>query len=158
MHKPIIGITMGDGAGVGPEIIIKALCDKAVYEQCRPLVIGDAKLLRRAASIVKAQIAVTAIDEPAEGQFRFGTVDCIDLDMLPADLPFGQISAEAGNAAFHYLKKAVELALSGQIDAICTAPLKLPHTSSSDHRLIDRKVVSWTINMPSRRWIGHMPY
>ncbi|MDF2964599.1 MAG: pdxA [Paenibacillus sp.] len=96
MNKPIIGITMGDGAGVGPEIIMKALGDSAVYENCKPFVIGD---------------------------YQPGSVDCYDLNLLPGDLPFGQISAEAGHAAFMYLKTAIELANKGQIDAICTAPL-----------------------------------
>ena len=121
--KPVIGITMGDGAGVGPEIIMKALGDKAVYEGCRPFVIGDAKMLVRAAGVVQSKLQIRAIHALSEAEYAYGVVDCLDLNLLPADLPFGQVSPEAGHAAFMYLKQAIELANEGQIDAICTAPL-----------------------------------
>jgi 4-hydroxythreonine-4-phosphate dehydrogenase len=123
MAKPIIGITMGDASGVGPEIIMKALNDPSVYQTCRPFVIGDAKILERANGIVNANLRVNRISAVSEAGFEFGNVDCFDLDLLPADLPFGQVSAQAGNAAFRYLEKAIELANRNEIDAICTAPL-----------------------------------
>ena len=123
MSKPIIGITMGDGAGVGPEIIMKALDDAAMYEQSRPFVIGDAKLLERASKIVGDKLQVRSIASVEEAKFEHGVVDCLDLNLLPADLPFGAVRAEAGHAAFMYLKQAIELANQGAIDAICTAPL-----------------------------------
>lgn len=114
---------MGDGSGVGPEVIIKSLQNEAVYEQCRPIVIGDAKRLTLAAEILNVNIKIKAVDLDSEIQTPFGEIACIDLDLLPEDLPFGQVSAEAGNAAFQYLKTAIELANKGLIDAICTAPL-----------------------------------
>ncbi|CAG7643107.1 D-threonate 4-phosphate dehydrogenase [Paenibacillus allorhizosphaerae] len=123
MSRPIIGLTMGDGAGVGPEIIMKALDDRGVYDSCRPFVIGDAKMLERAGNLLKSKLSVRTISTPKEAQYAHGVVDCLDLDLLPADLSFGKVSAEAGYAAFMYLKKAIELANSGEIDAICTAPL-----------------------------------
>lgn len=123
MNKPIIGITMGDAAGVGPEIILKALNDPALYEMCRPMVIGDAKILSRANRFVGTSLQVHVINDPAQAAYKHGAVDMIDLNLLPADLPIGQVSAEAGNAAFRYLEKAIELAKAGEIDAICTAPL-----------------------------------
>lgn len=122
-QKPIIGITMGDGAGVGPEIIMKALKDPNLYESCLPFVIGDAKLLERANGIVNSGLNVRIVQNMEEAHFQYGTVDCFDLNLLPADLPFGQVSAEAGNAAFRYLEKSIQLAKEGLIDAICTAPL-----------------------------------
>ncbi|MDC3417569.1 4-hydroxythreonine-4-phosphate dehydrogenase PdxA [Aquibacillus salsiterrae] len=121
--KPVVGITMGDAAGVGPEIIVKSLLSKEIYDQCQPVVIGDAKMLERAVGVTQADVAVRAIKQIADAKFELGTIDCIDLDLLPADLPFGQVSAEAGNAAFEYLKTAVELAKEKKIQAICTAPL-----------------------------------
>ncbi|EXX84684.1 4-hydroxythreonine-4-phosphate dehydrogenase PdxA [Paenibacillus darwinianus] len=121
--KPIIGITMGDGAGVGPEIIIKSLADAAIYEICRPLVIGDAKRLQMAQQFTGANVSIRAVQHSSEAGFEYGTIDCVDLNLLPDDLPFGEVSAEAGNAAFHYVKKAIELAQEGAINAICTAPL-----------------------------------
>ena len=121
--KPIIGITMGDAAGVGPEVIVKSLFRPEVYEICRPLVIGDAKLLERAISIVSVPLTVRRIANANEAVFHRNVIDCIDLDLLEPDLPFGQISAAAGDAAYQYIAKAVELAQNGDIDAICTAPL-----------------------------------
>lgn len=121
--KPIIGITMGDAAGVGPEIIVKSLQNKEVYELCHPVVIGDAKMLTRAADILNVDISIRTLDESPKLDTVFGEIACYDLDILPADLPFGEVSAKAGHAAFEYLRKAIELANDGKIDAICTAPL-----------------------------------
>ena len=123
MNRPIIGITMGDAAGVGPEIIMKALHDSLIYDSCRPFVIGDSKMLTRAEGFVRTGLNIHTIQHVSEAQFGFGTVDCLDLDVVPADLPIGQVSAEAGHAAFSFLEKAIELANAGEIDAICTAPL-----------------------------------
>lgn len=123
MGRPIVGITMGDAAGVGPEIIMKALVSTQLYEQARPLVIGDAKMLERAETIVKAGLSVRRIQSVDEAAFIHGVVDCIDLDLLPGDLPFGQVSAQAGDGAFRFLERAIQLANEGAIDAICTAPL-----------------------------------
>ncbi|KYD19090.1 4-hydroxythreonine-4-phosphate dehydrogenase PdxA [Geobacillus sp. 44B] len=121
--KPVIGITMGDAAGIGPEIIVKALQNTSIYEQCNPLVIGDAKILERAARITNSRLTINPISDIKEATYQYGTIDCIDLDLLPADLPFGQVSAAAGDAAFQFLKRAIELAKNGDIQAICTAPL-----------------------------------
>lgn len=121
--KPIIGITMGDAAGIGPEIIVKALQNTSIYEQCNPLVIGDAKILERATRITNSRLTINPISNVKEANYEYGTIDCIDLDLLPADLPFGQVSAAAGDAAFQFLKRAIELAKNRDIHAICTAPL-----------------------------------
>jgi 4-hydroxythreonine-4-phosphate dehydrogenase len=123
MGRPIVGITMGDAAGVGPEIIMKALKDPALYQSARPFVIGDAKILERAGRVVGGSLEVRRIRTVAEAQFRRGTADCFDLDLLPADLPFGQVSEKAGDAAYRFLERAIQLANEGAIDAICTAPL-----------------------------------
>jgi 4-phospho-D-threonate 3-dehydrogenase / 4-phospho-D-erythronate 3-dehydrogenase len=121
--KPIIGITMGDAAGIGPEIIVKSLMDKDIYNQCQPIVIGDAKILERVKPIVKADVQINVINNVSEAKNEWGIVDVIDLDLLPVDLPFGQVSGEAGNAAYQYIAKAVALAKEKEINAICTAPL-----------------------------------
>ncbi|HYF95229.1 MAG TPA: 4-hydroxythreonine-4-phosphate dehydrogenase PdxA [Symbiobacteriaceae bacterium] len=123
MGRPIVGITMGDAAGVGPEIIMKALGNPALYDLCRPFVIGDIKMMARAAAVVGSALALHPISQVTEGFFTAGTVDCLNLDLLPADLPFGRISAAAGDAAYRCLERAINLAKAGDIDAICTAPL-----------------------------------
>lgn len=123
MTKPIVGITMGDAAGVGPEVIVKALASPEMYEVGRPVVIGDAKILERAEGIVHTGLHVRRVRDVAEARFELGTIDCIDLDLLPGDLPFGRVSGQAGDAAYRFIERAIELAQAGDIDAICTAPL-----------------------------------
>ena len=121
MSVPIIGITMGDPAGIGPEVIIKALA--GTYEVCRPVVIGDAKRLGVAAGILKSPKAIRSISRLAEARFDDSEIDCLDLPLVPEETPFGQLSAASGEAAFRFLERAIRLALEGGIDAICTAPL-----------------------------------
>ena len=121
--KPTIGITMGDAAGIGPEVIVKALEHQEIYDTCRPLVIGDAKMLTRVLPIVASKLIIHPVKSAAEARFEHGTIDVLDLDLLPADLPFGNVSAAAGDAAYQYLAEAVNLAKQGEIQSICTAPL-----------------------------------
>ncbi|AOH56092.1 MULTISPECIES: 4-hydroxythreonine-4-phosphate dehydrogenase PdxA [Bacillaceae] len=121
--RPIIGITMGDAAGIGPEIIVKALTHAEVYQQCRPLLIGDAKIIEKVKPIVGFTGIVNAIKDPSEAKYEFGSIDVLDLDIIPSDLPFGEVSAVAGDGAFQYLAKAIDLAKEKKIHSICTAPL-----------------------------------
>lgn len=127
---PIIGITMGDGAGVGPEIIVKSTL--SVENLCRPVVIGDLARLRQAAEICRIEAEFSAISEP--GEFSAGRINVIDLDVLPGDLPFGELSAAAGEAAFQYIRRAVDLAVDGSIQAICTAPLNKEALHKAGHK------------------------
>src|SRR5216684_9173565 len=134
MARPIIGITMGDAAGVGPEIIMKAMAVPEVYEMSRPLVIGDARRLRKAGQIVGSKLSVRPIQKPEEAAFRQGEVEVVDLPIIPEDLPFGKLSATAGDAAFKFIQRAVELAMAGRIDAICTAPLNKEALHAGGHK------------------------
>ena len=133
MYRPIIAITMGDAAGVGPEIIMKSLAHEALFDVCRPLVIGDVERLRLAGKIVNTSLTVKAVSGPKEAEFKAGVVDCVDLALIPADLPFGELSAIAGDAAYHYIAKAVELVQSDLADAICTAPLNKEALHAGGH-------------------------
>jgi 4-phospho-D-threonate 3-dehydrogenase / 4-phospho-D-erythronate 3-dehydrogenase len=128
-----IGITMGDAAGIGPEIIMKSLDHAGLHERCRPLVIGDAARLRQAGRIILSRSEVNAIDDPIDAKFNPGIVNCIDLKLIPADLPWGKLSAVCGDAAYQYLARAVKLALAGKIDAICTAPLNKEALHAGGH-------------------------
>jgi 4-hydroxythreonine-4-phosphate dehydrogenase len=121
--KPVIGITIGDAAGVGPEIIVKALAEKEVYNICRPVVIGDLGIMKRAVSIVGKNLTCRAIEDVVSGGHEFGQIDVLDLNNLPVDLPFAQVDPRAGKAAYTYVETAVNLALAGKIAAIATAPL-----------------------------------
>jgi 4-phospho-D-threonate 3-dehydrogenase / 4-phospho-D-erythronate 3-dehydrogenase len=134
MARPIVGITMGDAAGIGPEIILKAMAVPEVYEMSRPLVVGDARRLRKAAQIVESKLSVRPIQKPEEASFRLGEVDVVDVPVIPDDLPFGKLSATAGDGAFKFIQRAVELAMAGRIDAICTAPLNKEALHAGGHK------------------------
>ena len=103
MILPTIAITMGDAAGIGPEIIMKALASPEVRALCNPLVIGDSERLRAAGILVHTRLKVESLDDPAQASYGHGDVECIDLNLIPADLPFGRISAVAGEAAYRYI-------------------------------------------------------
>jgi 4-hydroxythreonine-4-phosphate dehydrogenase len=124
-ERPVIAVTMGDAAGIGPEIVMKALAHPEVYEQCKPLVIGDATRLTQAGQLAGANLQVKThhTEKIHEAQYICGTVDCVDLKLIPPDLPWGKLSALAGDAAYRYLEVAAKLAMEGKIQAICTAPL-----------------------------------
>jgi len=132
--KPVIGITMGDAAGVGPEIILKAFDDPTVAQMSDSFVIGDAKILERAKAFVNSKKTINIIEHPSQGLFSSDVIDCLDLNLLDTDLPVGQVSPEAGNAAFQYLAKAISLANDKEIDAICTAPLNKEALQKGGHR------------------------
>jgi 4-hydroxythreonine-4-phosphate dehydrogenase len=134
MKKPTVGITMGDAAGVGPEVVMKALAHRDVYESLDPLVIGDAKRLELAGRITGSALQVRPIRTPEEARYVHGTVDCIDLDLVPADLPFGRLSGIAGHAAYEYVVRAVALAKTGALAAICTAPLNKEALHAGGHK------------------------
>ena len=133
-HLPVIGITMGDAAGIGPEIIVKSFGNPSLYTMARAAVIGDAKRLETAARLTKQPVRVRAIQSMDEAKFEQGVIDCVDLDLIPQDLPFGKLSPIAGNGAFRFIEKAVELAKKGEIDAICTAPLNKEALHAGGHK------------------------
>ncbi|MDR4317941.1 4-hydroxythreonine-4-phosphate dehydrogenase [Niallia circulans] len=134
--KPIVGITMGDAAGVGPEIILKSLDKEEMYTISRPLVIGDSKILNRAKQFVNSDLAIQniSVEEINEITYDYGTVYCLDLNLLDETLPVGKVAPEAGNAAFQYLAKAIELAKENKIHAICTAPLNKEALHKGGHK------------------------
>jgi 4-hydroxythreonine-4-phosphate dehydrogenase len=134
MSLPTIAITMGDAAGIGPEIIMKALASPEVHSLCKPLVIGDGARLRLAGMIVGSPLEVASLDDPARAAHCLGFVDCIDLKLIPEDLPFGMTSAVAGEAAYRYIERAVRIVEAGQAQAICTAPLSKEALQAAGHR------------------------
>ncbi|HXP97331.1 MAG TPA: 4-hydroxythreonine-4-phosphate dehydrogenase PdxA [Telmatospirillum sp.] len=134
MKKPIIAITMGDPSGVGPEIIMKSLAHRDLFERCRPLVIGDVGRLRAAGRIVGCALDVVAVPEPAAAKFSGDLVEVIDVGLVDPALPFGQVSAAAGEAAFRYIERAAALAQAAEVDAICTAPISKEALHAAGHR------------------------
>ena len=136
MIRPVIAITMGDPASIGPEITIKALGGHTeLYDQCKPLVIGDAEIMRRARKMVgREDIEIHAVTDVMDALFTPGTIDVYDIKMVDADtLKIGEVSVQAGNAAFQYVKKAIEMAMAGEADGTVTNALNKEAMNLAGH-------------------------
>ena len=146
---PIIGITMGDPFGNGPEISVKALMDPSVYKRCRPIIIGDMSCMDYAAKVAKKvsglDVKLNPVKAVADAKFEYGTIDVFDMGMVLADKipntlndaepkPFKLGACElGGEAAFSYVKKVIELALAGEIDATVTNALSKEAINMAGH-------------------------
>ncbi len=121
----IIGITLGDPAGIGPEIVVKMLAAPQPYHEfCRPVVVGDGRVLAQTAAQLGLPVRVNPVHSPAEAQGEAGVIDMIDLHNAdPAAFPAGQVSALAGKASVEYIQRATELAMAGELAAIVTGPI-----------------------------------
>ncbi len=135
MKRPIIGITMGDPAGIGPEITIKALSNSQIYERCAPIVIGDAAVLDKAKIIVgRAKIRIHPVKSVKEAAFTFGTIDVLDMGLVDIqNLKTGTVSVMAGEAAFQYVKKVIELAMNHEVDATVTNAINKEAVNRAGH-------------------------
>jgi 4-phospho-D-threonate 3-dehydrogenase / 4-phospho-D-erythronate 3-dehydrogenase len=160
---PFVAVTMGDGAGVGPEVVVGALVEPEIAALCRPVVIGDAQRLRAAAEILGVDADVVAVESVEDAVFTPRRVNVIDLGLLPADLPWGKLSPVAGHAAYEYIRVASELAMAGRVQAICTAPLNKEALHAGGHvfpghtellaHLTGTEEVSMMLNSPRIRVI-----
>ncbi len=123
-ERPIIAITIGDPAGIGPEVTAGALAHGRLDDVCRPLVLGDAGVLRQAARFTGVELALEPVASRSEASFRAGTVSLIDLANVDLGaLKLGEIQGACGQAAYGYIRKSIELALAGEVDAVATAPI-----------------------------------
>ena len=132
-HRPILGITMGDPFGNGPEITIKALSDKEVYKRCKPLVIGDMACMDYALKVSGLDLVLHKVRDVDEAYFNYGIIDVLDLEIVkPSDIPgkpeekkpfkLGPTTL-GGEAAFQYVVKVIELAMEKKVDATITNAL-----------------------------------
>lgn len=121
-ERLIIGITMGDPASIGPEITVKALANKEMYEKCRPIVIGDAEVMKAAVKIAgKDDIRINPVHSVGEALFTAGTIDVYDMGLVDMDhLERGKVSVMAGEAAFRYVEKVIQMAMAGEVDGTVT--------------------------------------
>jgi 4-hydroxythreonine-4-phosphate dehydrogenase len=132
--KPIIAITMGDPASIGPEIAIKALLHKKVYDTCRPVLVGDAVVFNDIISRLGLSARINVINTVKEARFEYGVPDVLDLQLTDLkQLKLGEISAMAGNASFQAVKKVIELALAGEVDATVTGPINKKSINEAGH-------------------------
>lgn len=123
--RPIVAVTIGDPAGIGPEVVLGALNGSPdIYEACRPLVFGDSVVLDRAAIVLGIEAQLRPLKSPSEGLYEPGMIDILDTQTPGIeDVRLGLVQAIAGSAAFSYMSRAIELTLAGETDAIATAPI-----------------------------------
>ena len=124
IKEPIIAITMGDPAGIGAEIIVKALSKKELYKKSRPVVIGSRCVMEDALKFVPSNLKLNVIKNTEEIKGEFGTIDLIDLDNIKLDeFNYKKVSAKAGQASLDYIYKGIDLAMKGLVDAVVTGPI-----------------------------------
>lgn len=124
MEKPIIAISMGDPAGIGPEIIVKALEHKELYEICTPLVVGDKDVIEDALRITNSHLKIRSVEHPEKVQGDYGFIDLMNLNLIHYnEWEYGCISELAGKASFAYVKKMIELAMNEEVQATVTGPI-----------------------------------
>ena len=123
-NRPIIGITMGDPAGVGPVLVLAALSRQPVFDLCKPVVLGDIEWLNHIKSRLSIALELNPIQSPASGRFLHGCMDVLGISNLRRHaFSWGNPTVETGRAMIDYVTCAIDLALAGQIDAMVTAPV-----------------------------------
>lgn len=124
MKKPLIAVTMGDPAGVGPEITAMSLASEEVFQVADCVVTGDRKCMENAIQITGTDLKVHVIDKPADGIYEKGILNLIDLDNVDMDqFAYGKVSGMCGRAAYEYIEKSIQLANAGEVDAVSTTPI-----------------------------------
>jgi 4-phospho-D-threonate 3-dehydrogenase / 4-phospho-D-erythronate 3-dehydrogenase len=133
-YKPLLGITMGDPAGIGPEIVAKTLADPLIHALCRPLVVGDVSVMEQAIRVAGTSMRIRAVRSAADASPSIDQMDVYDLGNVDLTrLPIGQVSALAGHAAFEAVVKVIRLAMDGEIDATVTAPIHKESLNLAGH-------------------------
>ena len=133
-QKPVLAITMGDPAGIGPEVVMKALSHPRISDACLPVVIGDGEALRQTAEMIGSDVKLHPVMGPEEACGCPGTLDYIDMKKLsPGSWEMGKVSALAGEAAFSYVEEGIRMAMECKVDAVVTAPINKEAINLAGH-------------------------
>ncbi|MFB6343737.1 4-hydroxythreonine-4-phosphate dehydrogenase PdxA [Saccharicrinis sp. FJH62] len=131
---PVLAVTMGDPAGIGPEIAAKTFANTDVYSICKPVLIGNRQIMAKAIKLVGVDLKINSIKDIAEAKFEPGTMDLYHLEAEHvADIKFGVVSAVAGDLAFRAVKKAIDLALTKEVDGTVTGPIHKGAINAAGH-------------------------
>lgn len=134
VKKPILAITMGDPAGIGPEITVKTFSVKEIYDVCKPLLVGNSEIIKQILKITGHDLKIRSVQEVSEAKYEFGTIDIYELPVEhPEDIQFGVISKVAGDVAFRSVVKAIELANTGEVDGTVTCPINKKALNEAGH-------------------------
>lgn len=142
---------MGDPASIGPEIALKALLNRDLYNVCQPILVGDFDVFKQIRDILNIDIVINKISKVSDAQFKFGTIDVFDLGNTDVtQLKFGEISANAGEAAFQSVKTVIELALAGELDATVTGPINKKSINEAGHHYAGHTEIYATLTNTKR--------
>ena len=123
-YRPLVGISVGDPAGIGPEITAKALSLPEIYSLCRPLVVGEAETMKDAIRFSGLDLKTRSVQSPEDGIYQVGTIDIFDLRNIDGrSIRYKRVSSETGKASFEYVKKVIDLAMNKEVDATVTGPI-----------------------------------
>lgn len=122
--KPVVAITMGDPAGIGPETVVTTMLSQQIHDCCKPFVIGSIAILERAAKVLNQKIECHKISDPEEAGYKLGVIDVLETGEYDTDsIEWGKVQALAGRMAVDWIMKSIELGMSKKIDAVSTAPI-----------------------------------
>lgn len=123
-YRPLLGISVGDPSGIGPEITAKALSLADIYEICRPLAVAEAEMMKDAVRFSGLSLKINSVSSPRDGEYELGAIDVLDMKNIdPKSIKHKVVSADSGRASFEYIKKVIEMALAKEIDATVTGPI-----------------------------------
>jgi len=132
--RPVIAVTIGDPAGIGPEVVVKALCDRDIYTISRPLLVGECATIMAALKFIKEPVKLHTVEKPSDTQGEFGTIDILDMHNLQRDMVnMGKISPLCGRASMEFIEKGVRLALDGEVKALVNAPINKEATMQAGY-------------------------
>ena len=126
--RTIVGITMGDPVGIGPEIILLSLNTPSLYDVCRPLVIGDSRMLGTAKKCTQSGLQILSVKNPDSGIYKHGVVDVLNISQLnPDETSWSKPTVQTGMAMIRYITTATDLAIKGRITAMVTCHKQSSH-------------------------------
>ena len=122
-YRPILALTPGDPSGIGPEITVMALTQPEILADCRPLVIGEKRMIERAMAATDLNLEINVVTDPKTGRYQEGWLDLVDLGNINEEIPYGVVKKAGGQAALDFIHKSIDLALDNQVDAVVTGPI-----------------------------------
>lgn len=122
--RPVTAITMGDPAGIGPEIVVGTMLSKEIHECCKPFVIGSIAIMERAAKVLGVELKYNKISDPSEAKYEYGVADVLETGDYDTDsLVWGEVQELAGRMSIDWIMKSIELGMAKKVDAVSTAPI-----------------------------------
>lgn len=133
-YKPVLAITMGDPAGIGPEIAAKTFADREIYARCRPLLVGNSRIMDKVKTLTGINLVIHSISDVSKAKFEPGVIDVFDIEAEGIEkIKFGEVSSVAGDLAFRAVKTAIELAMQKKVDATVTGPIHKEAINNAGH-------------------------